>query len=467
MMSLSYPGNVGLVVRKDLVDLKATTMEEFRRFCGQYHQGLPIKWNMSSPIRCDLFTGRHDHRGDPIYSRIWWSDTKDPESWRSGNLGWCMIDEATEVSHDFVQMIRAALGRHTLPDGTRPPKRLVWASNPGPGWCKREYPVGTKSLRRMVDLELDDGSRGQIERVFIPAAPKDNPHLPTDFEAQLRANYSEIWVKRWVEGDWSAFEGMVFPDFTVDRHVLPKKVDLSGYGHRHFLTMDWGYRNPAACMVVSKDGDDHWWVWKEYYAKERTPDQHSTFVRKLMRGLGPHTQLMDPAAVDQSDGVPIWQQFNRMSYSDPGERFRFSGWPKAKHGPEGTIVFMQYLLRNDMLHVSPDCHHFIEELGEAEWEPLSSAMEDRSNPKEKMKDRNDHCIDAVFGAMQYWRLSVRQAPMEEEMTGMEKTFADAMRTPKIERMDMVDTVTPVGTRSSNERADSRKRKRRSDPYEGL
>ena len=280
MMSLSYPGNVGLVVRKDLVDLKATTMEEFRRFCGQYHQGLPIKWNMSSPIRCDLFTGRHDHRGDPIYSRIWWSDTKDPESWRSGNLGWCMIDEATEVSHDFVQMIRAALGRHTLPDGTRPPKRLVWASNPGPGWCKREYPVGTKSLRRMVDLELDDGSRGKIERVFIPATPRDNPHLPTDFEAQLRANYSEIWVKRWVEGDWSAFEGMVFPEFTVDRHVLPKKVDLSGYGHRHFLTMDWGYRNPAACMVVSKDGDDHWWVWKEYYAKERTPDQHSTFVRK-------------------------------------------------------------------------------------------------------------------------------------------------------------------------------------------
>ena len=464
--SLEYPGNIGLIVRKDLVDLRKTTMLEFRKYMKQYHPGLPVKWHNSSPIHCDIYTGHHDSDNEPIFSRIYWSDTKDIEDWRSGNLGYVIMDEATEISDEFVKMIRAAIGRHRLPDGRRAPRRLIWASNPGPGWCKKEFPVNKVGpQRREIRLALEDGSHETVTRAFIPAKPKDNPHLPKTFEAHLRENYPEIWYRRWVEGDWAAFEGMVFPEFDLARHVLPEHVALRGYGYRHFLAMDWGRRNPAAAMLVSKDSDNHWYVWGEHYKAGWDPEQHVPALRKMMHGLGPHIQLMDPAAVDQSTGIQIYHQFNKMPYDDPDERFRFAGWPKCKNGPNDTISYLSYLMRNDMLHISPKCPWFIEQISEWEWEPMSPIMADRRSPKEIPKDKDDHTIDAVMGPMQYWRMAVVRAREGEKVSVLEQTFVDAEAGPKIKREDVVDTLSPVRTRSTNDRI-NRKSSRR-DPYEGL
>ena len=203
--SVEWPGNVGALVRRDLVDLRDTTMEVMRRYVlpPYQHQGLEARW--CGGQRPEL---KINVRG--IWSTILWRDTKDVVNLQSSNLGWIGIDEAIEVSEDFYLMIEGALGRCTLPDGRQPTWKFMWASNPGPGWPKKLFPVGQIAKVRSAWITDTFGKPVQITRAFIPALPADNPHLSPDFEGRLRQVYPEAWVRRYLEGSWDVFEGQIY-----------------------------------------------------------------------------------------------------------------------------------------------------------------------------------------------------------------------------------------------------------------
>ncbi|MFH1740663.1 MAG: hypothetical protein ABIH23_16765 [bacterium] len=400
--SVSYPGNIGAMVRKDLVDLKDTTLEVFLKYVLPPYVAQGLRIEQRGGMRPETWI----HAGGTV-SKILWRDAKDVASLMSANLGWLGIDEAVEVSEDFYLMTSAALGRCRVADGTLAPSKIFWASNPGPGWAKKFFPVGHQSRRRVAEIEAEDGSRREISRVFIPAMARDNPHLDPFFEARLREKYPPSWVARFLEGDWSAFEGQVFVEFDRARHVLKRRVDLSKTGWTHILSVDWGFRSPAAALVVSIDPQGLFWVWREYRAAGRTPRQHKPYLDELVVDLGASVvQLMDPAAVDQSTGVTLREQFNEMDFS-------FLGWRKRKHGPDGSIVFLQGLLEQDRVRIAPDCLGLIEEIENAMWEPQTAAMADKADPKEQMRDKDDHSLDAFFGALEWWRMT--PAPAEKPL----------------------------------------------------
>jgi hypothetical protein len=98
------------------------------------------------------------------------------------------------------------------------------ASNPDPGWLKY----------RFIDQKKED-------HVFVPALPKDNPHLPPDYVPRLQRVFPDEWQKRFLEGDWGAFEGAnnVFPYAAIQDALIktvrpgtPKEigVDVARYG---------------------------------------------------------------------------------------------------------------------------------------------------------------------------------------------------------------------------------------------
>lgn len=404
-----YPGSRLLVVRRDLVDLRDTTLKEFKAFCSQYYPQLPIRWNMSSPITCWIDVG---NRNGP--TEIRWGDTKDPDSYRSANLNACVIDEASEVSTDFVLIIKATLGRYVLPDGTRPPAKLIMTTNPGPGYCKDEFPIGTTPGKRTVDL----GNGSTITRVFIPALPRDNQHLPPNFEAQLRAQYPDVWVKRWVEGDWDAFEGQVFMEFDDSKHVTKWTIDhefIRNSGWFTVMSLDWGIRSPAAALLVSIDYDANWVVWGEYYAAGRNYKEAAPYLRELMGGLK-CVQIIDNAAMDDTTGTSLGDMFNALG-------FRFQPCSKRKHGPDGSINFLKSLFQEDRIKITPNCVNLIRELKNARWEPLSATVADRKTEPEKMVDKDDHAIDALFYAFEYWRR--RPVDMNKVMASEERQMQAA------------------------------------------
>jgi hypothetical protein len=169
------------------------------------------------------------HQSDHVYSlrngsTIFYGglgdDTNAIERLKSMELGWFGIDEASETSEKFFLMLSSRL-RLKLPNikyfG-------IMATNPDPGWLKQ----------RFID-------RKDPNHIFIPALPKDNPHLPKDYVDRLREVFPDDWQARFVDGDWSAFEGTsnVFPYKSIQDAVerdLPEGkpielgIDVARYG---------------------------------------------------------------------------------------------------------------------------------------------------------------------------------------------------------------------------------------------
>lgn len=182
-LSCDYPGNRGYICRHELTSFKRST-------------GLTLDLLLA---RAGLVDRHHqtDHfyllkNGSVIYYGGLGDDSNAIDKLKSMELGWFAIDEASETTESFFLMLSSRL-RLQLP-GIKYFGLL--ASNPDPGWLKQ----------RFIDQKLAD-------HIFIPALPKDNPDLPAGYVDRLRDLFPEDWQKRFLEGDWTAFEGTnnVFP----------------------------------------------------------------------------------------------------------------------------------------------------------------------------------------------------------------------------------------------------------------
>lgn len=210
-LSYDYPGNRGYICRHELKSFKRTTLLVLNDMLE----------------RSGLISNHHQtdnyyllKNGSTIYYGGLGDDVSAIEKLKSMELGWYAIDEASETSEKFFLMLASRL-RLKLP-GIKYFGLL--ASNPDPGWLKY----------RFIDKKQDS-------HIFVPALPRDNPHLPKDYVARLQAVFPEEWQKRFIEGDWGAFEGTnnVFPYAAIRdaliREVKPSSpkelgVDVARYG---------------------------------------------------------------------------------------------------------------------------------------------------------------------------------------------------------------------------------------------
>ncbi len=211
-LSCDYPGNRGYICRNTNVDFTRTTLTVLDKLLRD--AGLIAEHHKSSPSYYTLTNGSVIYYGGL-------DDSPDSEErLRSFDLGWFAIDEASETQERYFLTLASRL-RLKVP-GIRYFGLL--ATNPDPGWIKA----------RFIDRKLAD-------HVFIPALPADNPHLPADYVARLKSIFPDDWQKRFVEGDWGAFEGMncCFPYKDINiacGRVLPASdpkvmgVDVARFG---------------------------------------------------------------------------------------------------------------------------------------------------------------------------------------------------------------------------------------------
>ncbi len=210
-LSCDYPGNRGYICRHELTSFKRST-------------GLTLDLLLS---KSGLVVRHHqtDHfyqltNGSMIYYGGLGDDASAIDKLKSMEIGWFAIDEASETTEAFFLMLGSRL-RLQVPHikyfG-------LLASNPDPGWLKS----------RFIDQKLPG-------HIFIPALPKDNPNLPSGYVERLRQLFPEEWQARFLEGDWSAFEGTncVFPFQAIQSAAVrelaegkPKAlgVDVARYG---------------------------------------------------------------------------------------------------------------------------------------------------------------------------------------------------------------------------------------------
>jgi len=317
--------------------------------------------------------------------------SEDRDKIKSMELGAFAIDEATETSEDMFKLLQTRL-RWRLPDGSRPAYHGLLATNPEPGWVKDRFVTQRRPGYR-----------------FIPALPRDNPHLPEDYVSGLRIDWehaSPEWIRRYLDGSWDVFEGQIYHEFSRDKHVY-RDIQISEWWER-FRVIDHGYTNPTCCLWIAIDQDGRLLVYDEHYERELTIGQNAAAIHAKEPDFDGVT-LMDPSMFSTSstkDGKP-W------SYADEyAENGIYGTKPSQDRISEGVgIQLVKQRLKSDSLLIHEKCINTIAEIVKYRWRDLKPHAQMHQNLPEAPVDKDNHAMDDIRYACMYKPLaSVRPDP---------------------------------------------------------
>jgi phage terminase large subunit len=190
MRRIKYPGTRGLIGRSKLDTLKKTTLRTFFEVCAQLkmesgkhytfnaQSNIVSFYNGSEIILKDLFT----YPSDPNFDSLGSLEITD-----------AFIDEVAQVSHKAVSIVQSRIRFKLTEYGIRP--KVLMTCNPSRGWLYNDY------YKPWRDGNLPD------HKVFVPALPGDNYHLPESYMDTL-SRLPEQDRRRLRDGDWDYDEAI-------------------------------------------------------------------------------------------------------------------------------------------------------------------------------------------------------------------------------------------------------------------
>ena len=166
-------------------------------------------------------------------------------------LAGVLLDEVVLMPESFVNQ---ALARCSV-EGAR----LWFSCNPGrpQHWFKQNW----------ID------KREERNALYLHFEMTDNPGLSGRTLARYQAMYTGVFYDRYVRGLWVVAEGLVYPMFSEDAHVVDEIPWQALQRGRWFISVDYGTVNHTAAGL--------WCLWKgtaymtgEYYYDSREPGYH-------------------------------------------------------------------------------------------------------------------------------------------------------------------------------------------------
>lgn len=190
MRRLRYPGTRGLIGRSKLDTLKKTTLRTFFEVCSQMKMSAGKHYDFNAQSNIISF-----YNGSEIILKDLFAYPSDPNFDSLGSLEITdfFIDEVSQVTHKAVNIVQSRV-RFKLNEFELKPKGLM-TCNPSKGWLYNEYYKPWK-----------DGTLPE-HKVFVPALPGDNTHLPESYLETL-SRLPEQDRKRLRDGDWDYDESI-------------------------------------------------------------------------------------------------------------------------------------------------------------------------------------------------------------------------------------------------------------------
>lgn len=190
MRRLRYAGSRGLIGRSKLDTLKKTTLRTFFEVCGQLNLISGKHYTFNGQANIITF-----HNGSEIILKDLFSYPSDPNFDSLGSLEITdyFIDEVAQVTKKAVDIVSSRV-RFKLNEYGLKPKGLM-TCNPSRGWLYNEF--------------YEPWKNGSLphHRVFVPALPGDNTHLPETYLDTL-SRLPEQDRKRLRDGDWDYDESI-------------------------------------------------------------------------------------------------------------------------------------------------------------------------------------------------------------------------------------------------------------------
>lgn len=307
--------------------------------------------------------------------RVWVigaNDVRSESRLRGLTCAGAYVDEATLVPQAFWTQL---LGRMSVPGA-----KLFATTNPDnpQHWLRRDFMLREGQLNlRSWHFTLDD-----------------NPALEEDYKADIKAEFTGLFYRRFVLGEWIAAEGAVYDMWDPTIHIvdlLPPISQWIGVG------IDYGTTAPFAALLLGLssvgggvNGDQSClylvdeWRWDsrqqhrqlsdvEYSQKVRDWITNVRFPGTRLYGPTPQHWVVDPSATS----------FRVQLYNDGLSTVA------ADNAVMDGIRLISTLLAARRLKVSRTCDGWISEVGGYSWDDRAALL-----GEDKPIKANDHSLDS-------------------------------------------------------------------------
>jgi len=259
-----------VIVAPTVPMLKNATLREFFKFCPREL----IKDYNRTDRRITLITGAEviGLSGD---------NERDIDRLRGMNIGGFYGDEIA-ICPEYMHDILIARLRDT-----RGPMKGWYTTTPkGFNWLHRLFSEkknkAGEPFKNPDDYQLFGGSS------------MDNPFTDDEYKETLQSTYAGSFAKQEIYGEFVGFEGLVYPGFRRDVHIIKGDVTLLPTV-RFVGGVDWGFTNPSVILALGVDSDDRIYVLEEFYEKRITHEQLKEKATMLMHKYSISQFYCDPS----------------------------------------------------------------------------------------------------------------------------------------------------------------------------
>lgn len=224
---------------------------------------------------------------------------------------------------------------------------------------------------------------------FFQARLEDNPYMSSGYREALE-NLPTMRRRQLLDGDWYAYEGQFFSEWTPDQHVVDRPLVK---GLECFASMDWGYNAPGCVLFWFCLPDGRYHIAHEYKFAEQSAEEVAIQIHAIAKSLGVKRLRYlscDPAMWQRTGagrGESIAETLIRRGLpARKSDNDRFNGWLRCHELlriREGT---------DPWLTVSPACAYLSR--------TIPAMLQDKKDPDDLDTTGDDHAVDAFrYGAM--------------------------------------------------------------------
>ena len=207
----------------------------------------------------------------------------------------------------------------------------------------------------------------------------DNPSLSAEKLAEYESFYKGAFYQRYILGLWVKAEGLVYPMFDKQKHVIDK-YDKRG---QYYISIDYGTINPTAFQLWRVNFNDPMPVvlCKEYYYNSRsdendhvqkTDEQYYKDLCEFANGYTIERVIVDPSAASFK---AVIKQDGKFIVRD------------ANNDVLDGIRFTASMIASGVVHFHSSCVNLFAEFGAYVW--------DETKGNDEVIKENDHAMDAM------------------------------------------------------------------------
>lgn len=195
---------------------------------------------------------------------------------RGSSIKYVYGDEVADWNEEVFEMLKSRLDKpYSCFDGALNPQ--------GPNHWLKEF------------LDSED-----LDIYFQKYTLFDNPFLDNGFVYSLCKEYAgSVYYKRYILGEWALAEGLVYPMFSREKHVVKGEIEFHR-NSQYYVSIDYGTVNPFAIGVFEFDGKKSTMI-KEFHHRGGTENRvdNEKYYKQMCDTIGNlpiQYILVDPSA---------------------------------------------------------------------------------------------------------------------------------------------------------------------------